>query len=208
MRRKIAATALAATVLATVLGAAGAQAETAVSDGTNTTAETTTDVQLVVESGTLQITAPTDTTAIDLGSVTTGSLLSGTYTTTASATPGSGSFGEMVVVDNRGELVANWTVKAWGTNLSTGGASEPETIEAADVVYTALSTSVDVGVGVATPTAGDLSTGATMVYAGSSDPLVTVAGVNEVSWQPQLTFTFDDNLVAGTYTGSIYHDLT
>lgn len=210
MRRsqKFAATALAGTLLSTALGVAGAAAETATSDGVATTAETTTDVELTIESGALEITAPTDTAAIDLGSVTTGDLLAGTYQTTASATPGNGSFGEMVVVDNRGELVANWTVTAWGTDLTTGTATEPETIEKADVVYTATTVSVDEGVGVATPTAGTLDTTATIVYAGSSDPLVEVSGINQVSWQPQLTFTFDANLVSGTYTGSIYHDLT
>lgn len=144
----------------------------------------------ITSSGSLSISAPAST--VDLGSVASGSL---------SYAP---SLGTVTVTDTRAEVVAAWTATATGTHFDLDDvAADPANnvnhrVANTAVTYTAVP-SVDVGVGTATPTAGTLAAGSTVVFAGT--------GSNTVSWDPTLTFTLLATQSAGSYDGTITHSV-
>lgn len=148
----------------------------------------------VTASGSLTISVPAGdaTTPADLGSIASGNL---------SYSP---SLGTVTVTDDRAALVADWTMTATGTHfdLQTVGADPAgdvnQRVANTAITYTATP-SVDVGTGVATPTAGTLAAGATVAYVGT--------GSNEVSWNPTIAFVLLATQVAGTYEGTITHSV-
>lgn len=144
----------------------------------------------ITSSGSLSISAPAST--VNLGSIASG-------TTTFAP-----SLGTVTVTDTRAEVVAAWTATATGTHFDNDDVSADPANEVnhrianTAITYSAVP-SVDTGTGVATPTAGTLAAGATVVFAG--------AGSNTVSWNPTLTFTVLATQSAGSYDGTITHSV-
>lgn len=153
-----------------------------------TQAATTDDSTVTFElaGGGLNVTAPAST---DLGAAAT----------TASVV--SGNLGDVTVTDDRGLLVAAWTVTAVSTDFTTGAGSADETVPATNVTYTpGLAT----GTAVTVPTPGLLG-GALPL------PVVTGTGVgnNTATWDPTLSISLAGTSgVAGTYTGTITHSVS
>lgn len=154
-------------------------------------AEDTIATFAVTSSGTLGISVPAST--VDLGSVSSG---------TTSFTP---SLGTVTVTDTRAAVSAAWTATATGTHFDLQGAgADPVNVANHRVANTAITytavPSVDVGTGTATPTAGTLAAGSTVVFAGT--------GSNTVSWNPALGFTLLATQSAGTYQGTVTHSVS
>jgi len=179
MRRRIriAAVLSAAALTAGSIGLLAPAAHAATSGNTTAT--------FTIQGGALSITVPAST--VDLGTVAAGSLSA------------SGPLGDTSVSDQRGSLVATWTLTASSTNFTTGGGSANETVANTNVSYLAgPSTSVAPALaGVFTPvpavTLGSpIAAGA---FAGS--------GVNTVHWNPTISFVLSANQTAGLYTGTI-----
>ncbi|MEV0727527.1 hypothetical protein [Polymorphospora sp. NPDC050346] len=169
--------AAAATALAVAVLATGSPAVAAPTGDTTAT--------FTIEAGTLDVVVPA-TATIDP------TVVDGTIT---------GALGTVTVTDGRGELSAAWAATASATDFTTGGGTASETVPASSVVYTTGSTTVVSGEPTATPGApGPLD-----------EPLevlaVTAVGSNAVSWNPTLTITLPDALVAGTYTGTVTHSV-
>lgn len=151
----------------------------------------------VTAAGGLAIDAPNGDvgTPLDLGSVASGNL---------SFAP---SLGTVTVTDERAALVANWVATATGTDFDLQGAGADPTndpnqrVAATAITYTAVP-NVDLGTGIATPTAGTLlaPVGSTVAYVGS--------GSNTVSWDPTLTMTLLPTQVAGVYQGTVTHSVS
>jgi len=138
-----------------------------------------------ISSGALNITVPAST--VPLATVSAGSLAA------------SGQLGNTTVSDQRGSVVAAWTLTASSTNFTTGGASTNETVTNANVSYLAgtASSVTPALAGTFTPTpavtlAAPVTAGA---FAGS--------GVNTVVWPSTISFVLSPNQTAGTYTGTI-----
>jgi hypothetical protein len=138
--------------------------------------------------------------------VTTGEL---TMTAPASATlatgtgvPGttiSGLLGSTVVTDDRASLAASWTVSVSSSDFTTGAATVPETVPAADVTYTAgtFFTTGTITV-TATPAALTLSNEAQQDIFGTAG-----IGNNSATWNPTLAVALPAQAVTGTYTGTL-----
>jgi len=143
-----------------------------------------------IQGGTLSITVPAST--VNLGTVAAGSLAA------------SGSLGDTYVSDQRGSVVAAWTLSASSTNFTTGGATANETVTKGNVSYLAgPSTSVTPALaGTFTPTPAVALSSAQVAgaFAGS--------GVNTVHWNPLIAFVLSANQTSGTYTGTITQSIT
>ncbi|MBV8690456.1 MAG: hypothetical protein JOZ37_03640 [Actinobacteria bacterium] len=143
--------------------------------------------------GTLSITVPSSTA--NLGSVATGT-----------ATTGS-TLGSTSVSDQRGALVASWTVSVTSTDFTTGAASANETVPKANVAYSSGLSTSSTGTGVFTPgvipslSASNVLPGA--AWAGVSN--------NSAAWNPTVTVTLNNTngtaAVAGTYSGTIHQSV-
>lgn len=191
--RKIAAAALAGTLLATVFGVAGATADTGTTDATLT----------LTSSGTLNVTVPDSSTSpVSLGSTAVPAAAS-TYTAAA------GTFGAVTVTDGRAGTLG-WVATATGTafcidsdSATTGvqcATDVNQTIPAASVLYTPGAPTVDLGtLSLVAPVAGTLAVGSTVTYTGT--------GNSDVTWSPKLDFTLTAMQVAGTYRGTITHNV-
>ncbi|MBW3620202.1 MAG: hypothetical protein KY461_08155 [Actinobacteria bacterium] len=194
MRRsqKFAATALAGTLLATALGAAGAAAATGSTDSTLT----------LTSSGALTISVPDSSAGpISLGSTAVPAAL-GTYTAAA------GTFGNVTVTDQRAGTLG-WVATATGTDFCidadpvlAGTQCSSDTnlvIPALSVLYAPGAPSVDLGtLSLTVPVDGTLAGGATVTYTGT--------GNSSVTWSPAMTFTLTATQVAGTYAGTVTHE--
>jgi hypothetical protein len=146
-----------------------------------------TTATFTITGGTLTITVPNSPVA--LSTVAAGSLTA------------SGSLGSTSVSDQRGALVAAWTVTVSSTdflNTTTGGTSAPEKVTKSNVSYLSGAATATTGTGTFTPTPTALSLsnpGTGAVWAG--------VGVNTASWNPTVAFILASNQVAGTYTGTL-----
>lgn len=122
-------------------------------------------------------------------------------------TPGGGSFsgslGPVTVTDNRGALVAKWTVSVSSTDFTTGAGTAAEVVPASAVAYVAGAPTLTGTSAIFVP-AGSLSLSATPAQIGAG----TAVGSNTAEWNPVLTFTIPQSAVAGTYTGTITHSVT
>jgi len=153
-----------------------------------------TEGEFTVTAGTLSISAPPST--VDLGSVAAGSLSH------------VAQLGSVTVTDDRGALVAEWKATVSSTDFAldggTGGASE--TVAAGSIAYSSGAATASSGTGVFTP-------GVVASLDASVDPTLRLGaswagtGVNSVTWNPTLTFTFLASQVAGTYRGTITHSV-
>lgn len=157
-------------------------------------AQATETTLTVTSAGSLAISAPT--TTVDLGSLAAG--------VTATAAPN--ALGTVTVADSRTGLLDNgWIASVSSTDFSGVHGEEPVSTEtpitAANVGYTPGTATVNDGSVVATPTAA--------VSLATSAPVVTAVGLgqNNVSWSPTVSFTIGENIVAGTYTGTITHSV-
>lgn len=152
-----------------------------------------TDATFEITAGTLDITVPAST--VNLGSVNAGlnQLV--------------GDLGTVEVVDNRGLLAAIWTASAQTTAFTTGTADPvSETVPAASIAYAATAQASSGGGG----TAVFAFPGASALSDTLATPVASLAlgvGVNEASWNAQLTFTLLPTQVAGVYEGTVTHSV-
>jgi hypothetical protein len=177
---------IAIVVLATVVPATAAYADTIVTfpvaAGTSTT--------FVIASGPLSITAPAATA---LGSTAP----SGTVTA---------AFGDVTVADTRALLAQTWVATASSTDFTTGTATSAETIANTGVTYwsgPATATSGSGAVFIAgQPTSADQVPLSTVPTAFS---LTSGIGDNSVTWNPTIAVQVPASGIAGLYTGTVTH---
>ena len=144
-----------------------------------------TTVTFAISGGAIAISAPT--TEQDLG--------------TAGMAPGSTTSaqfgGPVTVTDNRGDLVANWTVNVSATDFT--GTTDGKVISKAQANYLSGLVTASTGL-VVTPTLGaTMAVNSTLVGVG--------VGSNTASWTPTVGITVPVGAVADTYTGTITHSL-
>lgn len=144
-------------------------------------ADPDTTVTFTVNSGALSMSAPV---SVDLGSGAPGTTISG-------------SLGPVTVTDNRALLSASWTATTASSDWTTGGATPPETIPAADVGYDP---------GSITTTGTITATGTPITLSGTATPVVTGTngvGDNTGSWDPAISVAVPASAVGGAYTGTL-----
>jgi hypothetical protein len=154
----------------------------------------TTTTTFVVTGGSLAITVPA---SVALGSAAPG----GTITAQT---------GTVQVTDNRALLAAAWTATVSTTSFTTGGATTPETVPAADVSYwSGPSTASTLPSATGTFTPGQANAAAAVALGTSQTAFTLASGVgdNSLSWNPTLIVTLPAAAVAGTYTGTITHSV-
>lgn len=110
---------------------------------------------------------------------------------------------DVTVVDDRGALVAAWTTTAAITDFTTGGATAPETIGAANVTYTAGALAPVAGKGVAVGVPGVLVTG--FDTGAKTVMTATAVGSNAGTFTPTLSIAVPAGAVAGVYTATVTH---
>jgi tryptophan synthase beta subunit len=118
-------------------------------------------------------------------------------------TIGPTTLGAVTVTDSRALLLASWTATVSSTAFTTGGATGPETIPAADATYT-TGIPTTTGLILATPTATvDLSGTPQTVVAGTAG-----IGDNSATWHPTVAVAVPAAAVTGLYTGTITHSVS
>src|SRR5436309_11044387 len=122
-RLRIAAVLSAAALAVGTLGVLATPASAACGANVGDVCSGSTIATFTIQGGTLSITVPAST--VNLGSVAAGSLAA------------SGSLGDTSVSDQRGSVIAAWTLSASSTNFTTGGASANETVTKGNVSYLA-----------------------------------------------------------------------
>lgn len=182
MRRsqKLAATALAGTLLATALA-------------TGAAADTVEATFVVTNTGGLAVTAASATS--DLGTVDT-----------VSATELTGALPKVTVSDTRNPLLGTWTVAVDATSF-TDGATTAHVIQGADIDY--WSGAVGEVTGVVLPV-GQQATQLVAVDLSAQRNAVVATGAsgnNSASFTPSISVNVS-GAPAGTYTGSIVHSVT
>ena len=176
------ATAIAATAMLTV-GAMSAATTPALADGGTT-------ATFALTGGSLAITVPASTVALNTGTVNTG------------AASASAQLGSVTVADTRGALVNSWTATVSSTAFTTGTATTNETVAVNQIAYSSGAFTAHSGLGVFVP--GLLVNGTLPGTAGS---YTGAAGNSSTAWNPTLTFTLLSSQVAGTYTGTVTHSV-
>lgn len=165
--------------------------------------------------GALSITAPDDSTPINLATVDFGTGSGAATWPGAAANVGallsslgvasdaSGQLGTMSVVDARVGLVTSWTSTVSWTDFSLSGASGPsEIIEDENLRYSS-GAATTTGTGTFTPQLIPVQDGATAAtYLG----VLQLSGSNTVQWNPTIYIDLQDE-VAGTYSGTITHSV-
>jgi hypothetical protein len=177
----------AATVMALGLAPAAASAGTvepaalAYSSGAQGGGDPDTTVTFAVTTGALSMSAPV---SVDLGSGAPGTTISG-------------ALGPVTVTDDRALLSASWTTTASSSDWTTGSATGPETIPAADVRYDP---------GSITTTGTITATGTPITLSGTATPVVTgTSGVgdNTATWDPAISVAVPASALGGVYTGTL-----
>jgi hypothetical protein len=145
-----------------------------------------------ISAGSLAITVPASTVALNTGTVATG------------AASASGQLGSVTVADSRGALVNSWTTTVSSTTFVLPGASPTadETVAKANIAYSSGASTAHTGLGAFVPgsPSGLASPGTAGSYTGA-------AGNSSTTWNPTLTFTLLSSQVAGTYTGTVTHSV-
>ena len=174
MRRRLAAVGLVAALTAGGMGLMAPPASAAPGDTITT---------FSITGGALTISVPAST--VNLGS------------TGAGSTTFSGQLGNTSVTDQRGALLAAWTVTVSSTDFVTGGASANETVAKAGISYSSGAASATTGTGAFVP--GVIPS----LALATPGPTWAGVGVNSATWNPTLSFVLQGAQVAGTYTGTI-----
>jgi len=156
--------------------------------GAATTGTTTTTFTL--NGGALSITVPSTTVNLGSASVSAGSLTT--------------QLGTVTVYDGRGLLNGSWTSTVSSSQLTTGGQTAAETINADSVSYWSGAATATSGIGTLvgselTPRAAVAINAAQTAFTGGS-----LIGNNSASWNPTL-ITTPAAAVVGTYTGTVTH---
>ena len=188
LRTKIGSSAaLAGLALASVIASASPASAAGSSGGTTVT--------FSISSGGLSISVPD---SVSLGSGSPGSVVSK-------------QLGNVVVTDNRANLVSTWTASVATTDFKTGGGTAPETITNSALSYfSGPATTTGLGL-----TLGGLQLGSVNALglpATASPALSVVAlsagvGNNTATWNPTLLVAVPSSAVAGTYTGTVTHSV-
>jgi hypothetical protein len=152
-----------------------------------------TTLQINITGGDLAITAPAGPITLGTGDLTSGSL-PGTF---------SGTVGPVTVNDNRGTLLASWTVNATFTNWhpSAAGANTDADVPSSTTLYTtgAQTSGNAVFVGLAS----GLGLGSVLPVASG-----TGVGINSATWNPTVAVPSAGFTVADTYTATLTHSVT
>ncbi|HZC25667.1 MAG TPA: hypothetical protein VE287_01510 [Actinopolymorphaceae bacterium] len=157
-------------------------------------ADSTGDVNATVDvsGGPLSISTPD---AIELGSTAVGMDVGG-------------QLGGVTVLDRRGATSATWTATVTSTAYTTGGGASSETIPASDVDYWSGPATDTEGTATFTPgqatddDAVPLDVAETAFSEGSGD------GGNSASWDPTITVHIPATAVAGSYSGTVTHNVS
>jgi hypothetical protein len=153
-----------------------------------TTMGTTTTFTLT--GGSISITVPS--TTVNLGSV---SVAAGSITA---------QLGTVTVNDGRGLLNGSWTSMVSSSQLTTGGQTAAETINATSVSYWSGAATATSGVG--TLVGSELTPGAAVAINAAQTAFTggSLIGNNSASWNPTVITTPSEGVV-GTYTGTVTH---
>ncbi len=144
-----------------------------------------TTVTFTLTSGSIAISAPSTTQDLGTTGITPGNTTSAAFDDAVSVT------------DNRGDLVAAWTVQVTATDFT--GDVTGETISKAQANYSSGAVTSSAGL-VVTPTIGaTMAIASTLVGAGT--------GSNTASWTPTVGITVPVGAVADDYTGTVTHSL-
>ncbi len=144
-----------------------------------------TTVTFTINSGAIAISAPSTTQDLGTAGIAPGSTTSAAFDDTVSVT------------DNRGDLVAAWTVQVSATDFT--GATDGETISNAQANYSSGAVTSSAGLVVTPSIAATMAVNSTLVGAGT--------GSNSASWTPTVGVTVPVGAVADTYTGTVTHSL-
>lgn len=149
----------------------------------------------------LAVSAPQPAEGVNLGSVASSDLLTGSPVV-------SGSLGAVTVNDGRGALVAAWTATVSSTEFVNEDAGAEvaanEKVALANISYLS-------GVATSTSGVGTFAPGAALTM--DLLPALRVAGTwagsgaNSVTWNPTVTMTLLNSQVAGKYVGTITHSV-
>jgi hypothetical protein len=140
--------------------------------------------------GSISITVPS--TTVNLGSV---SVAAGSITA---------QLGTVTVNDGRGLLNGSWTSMVSSSQLTTGGQTAAETINATGVSYWSGAATATSGVG--TLVGSELTSGAAVAINAAQTAFTggSLIGNNSASWNPTVITTSSEGVV-GTYTGTVTH---
>ena len=174
-----------------VAGAAVAGLALAALAGPSATAQTTTTT-FTLEGGTLSISVPP---AKALDEVLLG------------ADEVSAQLGAVTVTDSRGGLNGAWTATVSSSDFVTDEAASSNTIAKANVEYMSgpvvptggAATVAGTGLGGLVPVALDV--------ARTAAEASSIIGAVSASWDPTVTVTVPNNVVAGDYTGTVTHSV-
>lgn len=126
--------------------------------------------------------------------------------TSIGSTTLSAQLGTVEVSDNRGGLLVGWTASVTSSAFTTAAEATNNSIANSNVTYTSGVPTVD-GIAVVTGSGG---TGLVPVTLGSSQTAMSATGVTgaaSASWNPTVAVTVPNDVVAGTYTGTITHSV-
>lgn len=182
MRKVLAFTAAAASVVAVAAGAAPAAADTV-------------DATFTVSAGTLAVASAS--TASNLGSSTASAL--GTTVT--------GTLPKVTVTDDRGSI-AGWTSQVASTDFTATVNATTQTIAASKAkAYIVVTNGPTLLSGTAVPvtTAIDAATGIVLAATAKTLVTATTTGSNQVAYTPTLQVTIDSTVLPGTYAGKVTH---
>ncbi|GAA0357572.1 hypothetical protein NE235_33485 [Actinoallomurus spadix] len=118
-----------------------------------------------------------------------------------------GQLGAVTVADQRAALAATWTATVSATNFTTGGNDPAEIVPASDVAYWSGPATATTGTGTFVPGQADAAAAVTLDQSRTAFSKTTGSGDNSATWNPTLVITIPAQAVAGTYTGTVNHQV-
>ncbi|WP_250564502.1 hypothetical protein [Sphaerisporangium fuscum] len=125
-------------------------------------------------------------------------------------TPGNqvtGQLGLVTVSDQRAALTATWTATVSATSFTTGGGTASETIPASSVQYWSGPATATTGTGTFVPGQPNAAAAVTLDQPRIAFSKTSGSGNNSASWNPTLIISIPAQAVAGTYTGTVNHQV-
>ncbi|GII63803.1 hypothetical protein Skr01_38880 [Sphaerisporangium krabiense] len=125
-------------------------------------------------------------------------------------TPGNqvtGQLGLVTVSDQRASLTATWTATVSASSFTTGGGTAAETIPASSVQYWSGPATATTGTGTFVPGQANAAAAVTLDQPRTAFSKTTGSGDNSATWNPTLIVTIPAQAVAGTYTGTVSHQV-
>ncbi|GLY91645.1 hypothetical protein Airi02_095730 [Actinoallomurus iriomotensis] len=125
-------------------------------------------------------------------------------------TPGNqitGQLGLVTVSDQRASLTATWTATVSASNFTTGGGTGAETIPSSNVQYWSGPATATTGTGTFVPGQANAAAAVTLDQPRTAFSKSTGSGDNSATWNPTLIVNVPTQAVAGTYTGTVSHQV-